>query len=113
MSTEQMEEEATGLKQRGALRIFHNSDPDHPITVEKAKEFLEAGACVEVPAAGAGSYRQFAELVGLEVEDLYDSTSSAGDWLIQLKDGRYLQQTNRYPRFGFAYQLVSAREVLS
>lgn len=103
-----MSEEATGLPQRGRLRIFHKSDEDRVLTSEEAREWLvDEEETLEVPAAGAGSYNELAALLGLGKLEAYETSSSAGDWQFRLleKPGVFLQQENRHPYAGFRYCL--------
>jgi hypothetical protein len=61
---------------------------------------------VAVPNAGAGSYDDVFKLFGFDKIEVYDWTSSAGDWTFMLhqKGGwRWGFQTNRYPYYGFTY----------
>jgi hypothetical protein len=108
---QQVAEEATGVRQTGALRIFSHHNPDRPITPERALEIMEMGGTIEIPAAGAGSYRQVADMLWLDVKSTWDTTSSAGDWSILLTDGRMLHQSNRYPRLGFTYSIEDNPEL--
>lgn len=100
-----MAEEATGCRQQGELRMFHRDRPDDPLTAEEASDMIQDGEVIEIPAAGAGSYREVANLLGLMVLDVWDTSSSAGDWSFVLHGGQLLFQSNRYPRHGFSYSV--------
>jgi hypothetical protein len=105
----QMAEQATGIPRAPvAFTLYKNGGAT--VTPEEARALLEAGESVEVPAAGAGSYREFAKLVGLEVADTLETSSSAGDWLLKLADGRVMFQRNRYPNYGFEYTVAEDNE---
>ena len=59
--------------------------------------------------AGANGYRDWARERGYNKVEVYDWTSSAGDWVFLVsRDGfewRLLFQTNNWPRAGFSYAL--------
>lgn len=97
--------EATGLTGQGAIRFFHHTDEENPIPVDRARALLLEGEMIEVPAAGAGSAYSIAQLLELGPLELYDSTSSAGDWTFRLKsnESMFLTQINRHPYYGFKY----------
>ena len=84
------------------------------VTDEEAACTLRRGESVSDPNAGAGSYRKFAERVGIDEVHPIDTGSSAGDWifLAQLAgEGRVwhvMYQHNRYPYCGFRYQLSTS-----
>jgi hypothetical protein len=101
-----MAEEATGICQSGALKPWLSSQQDKPVSWRKAGKAVHDEE-VHVPAAGAGSYAEVADLLGLGNATLWESTSSAGDWVIRLEDqeGCFMSQRNRFPRHGFAYQV--------
>lgn len=101
-------EEATGIRQStGDLLYYHKTQPDTPLTIPQAKAFIEDGETIECPGAGAGTLRQVAQDLELGPVECYDNSSSAGDWDYRLtaRVGWFIQQTNRYPRFGFGYAL--------
>lgn len=71
-----------------------------------------AGAITAVEAtgcAGAGGYVEYAHQRGYQHVEVYDWTSSAGDWVFLIsKDGQEWQllfQTNNYPRPGFSWSI--------
>jgi len=97
-------EDATGCVQRGGI-LYYNTKAEK-ITIDQANWLLDNAETIEVPAAGAGSYRQV--FVGLGFEDVktIDTTSSAGDWTLGVKstDGWLaVSQENRYPYYGYRY----------
>lgn len=96
--------EATGIDRvPGTMTLYKAGGGT--VTPGEARALLEEGNAVECPQAGSGSYREFAELVGLEVTEVIDWTSSAGDWALRLADGRALFQENRHPYRGFKYSI--------
>ena len=102
-------EEATGMQQHGKLRMFHRSDKENPITIERARELILAGEEVEIPTAGAGNAGDVARLLGLGEIEPADMSSSAGDWAFTLPGqpgNKMLWQRNRYPHFGFGYTIA-------
>jgi len=100
----QKSEEATGCVEAGlSFKLYARGGRE--VEPEEALDLLEDGKPIEVPAAGSGSYHRFAELLGLEVTNTLDNSSSSGDWAFRLEDGRTLSQTNRYPFYGFIYSL--------
>lgn len=72
------------------------------INVPEAAE--EATGCI-----GANSYRDYAKKLGYKFIEVLNWCSSAGDWqFIISKDGKLwqiLDQTNNYPRIGFAHSV--------
>ncbi len=77
-------------------------------TKEAAYDLLRAGRGIAIPNAGAGSYKQFFTELGFTEAVSFQNSSSAGDWVLAVKDGSegdwYLAfQTNRYPSHGFEY----------
>lgn len=58
---------------------------------------------------GAGDYRDAAERLGYSICEVWDWTSSAGDWTFLVSnDGyewRFMSQDNNFPRPGFSYSL--------
>jgi hypothetical protein len=108
----QMAEEATGVSENpdGLGRIYDSSGTH--VLPAIASDLIRDGHQIEVPNAGAGSYRAVFGLLGLEVVEVLNTTSSAGDWSFVVKDGEgyYIAtQTNRHPHFGFAYNLDTSR----
>lgn len=104
-TTDRVAEEATGISQRG------DCYPDGYAGWKEAAAAFLAGDGVHVVAAGAGSYKRVLESLGCRFVEVYDWTSSAGDWTFVVQDayGRYRLafQSNRYPRYGFRYGLGS------
>ncbi len=108
LAEEQYAEEATGCNANphGMGKLYAHGGRE--LTTEEAQDALINGQCVEIPNAGAGSYRKVAALFGLEIESELDWTSSAGDWSFIAKDGEFFRvfaQENRYPHHGFRYTL--------
>ena len=101
-------EQATGCYQRGkGLGKFYVQRGEW-IAHKAARALFLAGEPIEVPNAGAGSYAQFFETVGVDTWRLHESTSSAGDWVFILHingSPHYAFQNNRHPYHGFTYRL--------
>jgi hypothetical protein len=102
-----VDEQATGIPQQGKRLVCYVSESlaVHP---KQALAMLADGraASIHVPAAGAGSYRDFFASLGFSAVQALDQTSRAGDWSFAVKHGdRWYPatQTNRYPRHGFEY----------
>lgn len=69
-------------------------------------ELVEAAVCEQATGcSGAGGYRAWAREQGYSRCEVYDWTSSAGDWTFLVsRDGSewfVMYQENRYPRSGF------------
>ena len=101
-------EQATGCGQQGGL-VFY-AEGGEKITLEKAKEIIRENELIEIPAAGAGNFREVFSALGFEEVEVYDWTSSAGDWSFGVKN-EYVWfaawQENRYPYNGFRYCISS------
>ena len=97
-------EQATGCSQKGKL-VFYDEGGDK-ISLAEAKDLIQSNQPVEVPGAGAGSFREVFTSLGFEEVETIDTTSSAGDWTIGVKN-EYVWfvawQENRYPYHGFRY----------
>lgn len=108
-----VEEQATGLVQTHALGKYYNHK-EEVLLVDAAKREVVADG-VEVPNAGAGSYKEFFRSLGYKEARTIESSSSAGDWTLAVFDGTHWHpgfQSNRYPYYGFKYVLdprVSAK----
>lgn len=96
-------ESATGIRQQKTLGIFYD-DRGNEIGITKARQLFRQGETVEVPNAGAGSFREVLKQLGYKKVDVYDWTSSAGDWTFRIRR-HYVSQENRYPYHGFRYGL--------
>ena len=99
-------EQATGCQQVGSI-IFYD-DKGNKISVKEAKKIIQDYGIVEVPQAGAGSFREVFDSLGFEEAEIVDSTSSAGDWGLGVKNevGWFpAWQENRYPYNGFRYSI--------
>lgn len=105
---EQMDcEQATGCRQYGKLGKLYGQGGVE-LDLEQAQDALLNGREIEVPNAGAGSYRAAFAALGFEKVKVFDWTSSAGDWSFAVFDGcQWLPafQRNRYPYHGFAYSV--------
>ena len=113
-----VEEQATGCVQRGPSygplyagpinRAGHTSSPGTLVDVEAAKVHLREGGRIDVPNAGASSYRSVFPDLGFDQVVRLESSSSAGDWTLGVRQGQiwYLAfQENRYPGHGFGYSV--------
>jgi len=74
-----------------------------------ARRAVRDGESVGLPNASAGSYREVARRLGFKKIEVEDQTSSAGDWCLKLRGGRFMWQTNQWPYSGFRY--VIGRDV--
>jgi len=97
-------EDATGCRQQNGIGKFYD-DKGNEITLTEARRVFREGKTVEVPNAGAGSYREVLKLLGYKKVEVEDWTSSAGDWTFRIR-GRFVCQENRYPYHGFRYGLA-------
>jgi len=100
----EMCESATGIKQGKTLGTFYDNKGNE-ITTKEARQLFRQGETVEVPNAGAGSFREVLKLLGYKKVDVYEWCSSAGDWTFRIR-GHYVCQENRYPYHGFRYGLA-------
>ena len=77
------------------------------LTVAEARQAIQDGETIEIPNAGAGSYRKvFIDLLDYKKIEVVCWSSSAGDWQFGVFDGEQwiaCGQENRYPRHGFRY----------
>lgn len=100
-------EQATGCYEHPAGLGSVYDRHGQAISWEAAQDiFLERFDAIEVPNAGAGSYRKVFQALNYTEVELLESSSSAGDWTFMAFDGCYWDvvfQTNRYPRHGFSY----------
>ena len=106
-------EQATGCRQHTALGKLY-ADGGRELTREEAQGLIRTGGSVEVPNAGAGSYRQiFVDVLGYKQLEVENTGSSAGDWqfAVEDEDGWHLaEQDNRYPYHGFRYTVATRSE---
>ena len=105
-----MAEQATGIRGNPNGLGKYYADEHTVLTAEQAYDHMRAGEGVEVPNAGAGSYREFFTSVGFMDVESFDTGSSAGDWNFIVHDGVEGDwypafQSNRYPRYGFRYSV--------
>jgi hypothetical protein len=109
MSREQLQaEQATGILENphGVGKFYSRGGIE--LTVSEATDYIRNAGMVEVPNAGAGSYRKVFELLGFVEVKPYDLGSSAGDWAFVAFDGELwyiVAQHNRYPHYGFGYTM--------
>jgi len=101
-------EEATGVRAnpRGVGKFYAFGGVE--LSAAGAAECIRNDGSVEVPNAGAGSYREVFEALGYKDVKTFDTGSSAGDWsFVVLDDGLWFMafQSNRYPRYGFTYSV--------
>lgn len=101
-------EQATGCIQVNQLGSLYD-DHGHKLTNTKARKLLRAGETVEVPNAGAGSFRSVLyDVCGCTQVHTVNTTSSAGDWQFAVMlNGLWhiAQQDNRYPKCGMKYTI--------
>ena len=103
----QMADQATGCYGRAELgKLYANGGAS--LTPVAAAQVLRNEQTVEVPNAGAGSYASFFAALGFSEVKTIETTSSAGDWLLGVRDaatGHWhpAWQHNRYPYHGFSY----------
>jgi hypothetical protein len=100
-------EEATGIRERAPSGGQLYSGDGEAVTDKEARALLLAGRSVHAPNAGAGSYAWIARRLGLRRPVALNLSSSAGDWEFAVGD-KVLVQSNRYPRFGFVYNITEA-----
>jgi hypothetical protein len=112
LSERKMAEDATGVVQHGSrLGSFYLSG-GRCISPVEVFAYLQLGYSVEVPNAGAGSYREFFTGSGYKKVEVIEHTSSAGDWTfaVKVRDGWLLAgQENRYPYHGYKYWVDVSR----
>lgn len=107
MCIDNFAEQATGCFQHGKLGQLYDCQGQQ-LTDEQAQDLFLDEQPIEVPNAGAGSYRAILKRLGFTAVELSESTSSAGDWTFVAFDGETwypVWQSNRYPRHGFSYVL--------
>lgn len=104
----EMCESATGIRQYGNIGKFYD-DKGNEISRTEARVLFKEGKIIEVPNAGAGSFREVFNKLGYKKVDVYEWGSSAGDWTFIL-NGKYACQENRYPYHGFRYGLCEIYE---
>lgn len=102
---QQMAESATGIREKeGAPFVFEFEG--EPVSLTKARRLIRDGEWLVCPTAGAGSYRKVAELLGWTWLSVEDWTSSAGDWIFRLRNGKMMWQENcRFGGSGFRYSV--------
>jgi len=101
-----MSEQATGCVQQGKIVYF--KEGGEKITLKQAAELLQNNEVVEVPSAGAGSFREIFTDLGFDEVEVICWSSSAGDWTFGVKNdvGWFVAiQENRYPYHGFKYSV--------
>lgn len=108
----EMAEAGTGMRQHssGYGQIF--DDKGVHISKKEARKRLIEGKLIEVPNAGAQTFRQLLADLKFGTVEVLNWTSSAGDWSFALRTREgWLQvyQENRYPYHGFRYTFGNAR----
>jgi len=108
IATRIVAEQATGIAQRKKSLGKYYVSESLAVSPRTAYEMMRRGQAISIhlPNAGAGSYKEFFESLGLDTVQAVDLTSSAGDWSFAVKDGAFwypATQTNRCPRAGFSY----------
>lgn len=115
---QQIAEEATGCCQsRSGLGTMYikGCNGGEAVTEAQAAEEFQNGKAVEIPNAGAGSFRRVFEALGMTDVEVFEWMSSAGDWTFGVQwDGCWYPawQNNRYPYHGFRYG-VDVRHMFS
>lgn len=107
----QMCEAGTGIVEHATGYGKLYADGGVEVTPEQAYDLLRENALVEVPNAGSATFRKFFIDVGFAEVDVFEWSSSAGDWTFVVRDGDCWYpafQHNRYPYHGFKY-LVDAQ----
>lgn len=104
----QIAEQATGLPEhpRGSGQFYFAGGAT--LTDEQARTEILNDAAIEVPNAGAGSYREVFQRLGFKDVQPFCLSSSAGDWNFAVHDGeswRAANQFNRHPYHGFSYNV--------
>lgn len=105
-----MAEQATGIVERAPEGGPFYDDKGNKVSDTAAKHLFRNGKTVALPNAGAGTYRTAMERLGYKKVELFDSTSSAGDWTLELTKSLMVSQSNRYPHCGFNYMLFTCNE---
>ena len=67
----EMCESATGIRQSKTLGTFYDNKGNE-ITIKEARQLFRQGETVEVPNAGAGSFREVLRQLGYKKVDVYD-----------------------------------------
>lgn len=114
MLTKAMAEQSTGCRENATgLGKFYGHGGIY-LKDDKAGQELLACREIEVPNAGAGSYTEVFRRLGFPQVEVYEQSSSAGDWVFGVFDGsvwRCAFQVNRYPYHGFTYKLGGSLSV--
>ena len=102
-------EQTTGCRERvrDGGRFYSSNGEEISDTV--SRRAVREGETVELPNAGAGSYKEVARRLGFKKIEVDDWTSSAGDWCFKLQGGRFMWQENRWPYSGFRYNIGRAQ----
>lgn len=105
-------EQATGMRQRGALRPATEKDEGGKwVTWKQARERLLNKQRIYVPHAGAGSFEAVLVLCGFVAGEAWDMTSSSGDWTGDCTDGAtdgedfVWHQAPAHPYTGYYYSV--------
>jgi hypothetical protein len=109
MSNKVMAEQATGcVESRDGIGPPYNIRGEK-MDWERIREHMREGEPVSVPNAGAGSYKEVLKLLGFSEVEVFEWSSSAGDWTFAVRGpgGWYaVWQSNRYPYHGFDYAVM-------
>jgi hypothetical protein len=97
-------ESGTGMKALSADGGQFYDDSGNRLSDTAARKAFRAGEAIEVPNAGAGSFREVLVRLGYQRVEVEDWCSSAGDWTFTVRRG-IVSQDNRYPNYGFCYRL--------
>jgi hypothetical protein len=78
--------------------------------METINETIESDLCEQMTGCdNAGRYRDFARSKGFQFCEVYDWTSSAGDWTFIVSKDQIewfvMSQTNNWPRPGFTREI--------
>lgn len=112
-----MAEQSTGCYGRSNLGTFF-ARGGVVLTPEAAAKAIRVEETVEVPSAGAGSYARFFAALGFDEATLVESSSSAGDWFLGVRDAATglwspAWQENRYLCSGFRYSMETRHQFAS
>ena len=112
-----MTETATGIKENPhGLGSFYDGKGNTLTNDDARVTFAIKNNSVEVPNAGAGSFREVFAILGFQRVEVIDWTSSAGDWSFAIFNGLewfMVSQENRWPKCGFTYSFDKQRSFCS
>lgn len=110
MNNDIVAEQATGCVARVQNGGTMYSDNGNPLSNKAARKIFRDGGNVEVPNAGAGSYKTILQRLGFKKISVDNWSSSAGDWSFLVQGKRIVFQENRYPYHGFRYSMFPHHE---